>query len=172
MATVDSGGSRAYCLFAFGAKRLAVGVDAVEGFTEPARLVRLPLCPRIVAGVCTYRGGLLPVIEPAAGATGRPSVLILRTGHGLLGLLISRGETAVVEAGDILGSEEGESPLPGGLVAAGAVERGGIACPVLDLDRTWAAVRRLISGGHDAGRSTGIATAGGEPGASGEGQIP
>ncbi len=171
----DTGGPRAYCLFPFRARSLAVGVDAVEALVEADRLVRLPLCPGPVSGLCTYRGGLLPIIQPADDPEGwdegpgarRPAVLVLRTGRGLLGLLIGRGDITVVEdcraddVGDLTVVEGGESLLPEGLVAAGSIVRDGTSYPLIEPHRTWTAVRELIARGYHDGRGPGAPAAGG-----------
>jgi hypothetical protein len=156
----------AYCLFHCGVGYLAVDVNSVEVVVEVHRLVRLPLCPRPVSALGIYRGGVLPIVEPiddssrvgAASAGQQPSVLVLRTGHGPLGLLIDRGSLAVVEdcrvaASGAVGAERGEaSALPGGLVAAGSIERDGSPHAILDVGRTWAALRGLVESGYGAYR--------------------
>src|SRR5262245_15210354 len=98
MESVETPGTGAYCLFPYRSSVLAVGLAAVETLIEAARLVRLPLCPPPLSNLCPYRGGFLPVARladdrevsaagPGAGGR-RPAVLVLRTGHGPLGLLI------------------------------------------------------------------------------------
>lgn len=169
MRTDEPRGAKGYCLFPCGAGSLAVGVDAVEAVMEADRLVRLPLCPRPVFALCIYRGSILPIVGPVGDSKGwdgarggrLPAVLVLRTGHGHLGLLIDRGALAVVEDCQVSGGDRRENaggeawPLPEGLVAAGSIERDGLPHPVLDVDRTWKAMRSLIESGYDAGRGNG-----------------
>lgn len=155
--------SRAYCLFPCRSRLLAVAVDAVEGILEAARLVRFPLCPWPVAGLCTYRGRILPVVRPADDCEGwaggrpglRPTVLVLRTGHGHLGLLIDRDGIRIVADAEVdggAGPVGGRAPLPPeGLVVAGTIDREGKSHAVIDPDRTWSALRSVIEGGYGAG---------------------
>lgn len=169
MRAVETRGPMAYCLFTCAAGRLAVGVDAVEAVVEADRLVRLPLCPPPVSALSIYRGGILPIAGPIDDPQGRdaaprgrlPAVLVLRTSHGPLGLLIDRRALAVVEDGQLVGpagheaGRAGESPLPGGLVAGGSIELEGRPHPVLDVDRTWTSMRGMIEAGYGAGREDG-----------------
>lgn len=139
-------------------------VDAVEGILEAARIVRLPLCPRPVAGLCTYRGRILPVVRPAddcegwaAGHPGRrATVLVLRTGQGLLGLLIDRDGIRIVADCEVDGGRgpDGEARASEGLVVAGSIERDGKSHAVIDPDRTWSDLRSTIERGY--GQSVGI----------------
>jgi chemotaxis signal transduction protein len=158
MTTDTSRTMSAYCLFSCRARRLAVGVDAVEAVMEAGRVVRLPLAPRPVAGLCLYRGAILPVVDPADGPAGpdadregcHPAVLVLRAGRGPLGLLTDRGALAIVETPRH--AADGAGPLPEGLVAAGAIERDGRTYAVLDIDRSWKALRDGIEVVYGAGR--------------------
>jgi len=141
---------------------LAVRVDDVDAFLEADRFVRIPLAPRPVAGLCTYRGGVLPILDPADDREGSGAgtfvVLSLRTRRGLLGLLVSRGEVVIVADGQGMGTgpdpaaEAGGAPLPQGLVAAGVIERDGETFPVIDPEGTWSRVREMIVDGYTSGR--------------------
>ena len=170
MESRDPETTRSYCLFPSGARLMAVDVESVEAIMQAARLVRLPLCPHPVLGLCTYRGGLLPIIGTADGPVAQDkesgirnsAVLILRTGGGPLGLRVDRSKIAVVEGcgaeGD--GRIQETSPPPGILVAAGSIVWDGMSYPLLDPDRTWRAVRDRIERGYDAGRGIGMSGSG------------
>lgn len=167
--TDESQGMKGYCIFPCREGSLAVSVDAVEAVTEASRIVRLPLCPGAVLALGIYRGSILPIVRPFESSrgwdtapTGRlPAVLVLRTRRGYLGLLIDRGSLAVVEACQISGMggpaavHEQVSHLPEGLVAAGAIERDGTSHAVLDVDRTWTAMRCMIASGIEGSRREG-----------------
>lgn len=161
MTTPDAGATRAYCLFPYQSRWLAVGVDAVEAVLEAPRLVRLPLCPRPPTSMCSHRGGILPVVEPTIEGEGpvvastgrRPAVLVLRTARGPIGLLIDRAGVAVVEDGPTAGAA-GAATLPEGLVAAGTIDRDGRSHAILDPDRTWMALRDLIDRGYGGDRGS------------------
>ncbi|QDV35814.1 chemotaxis protein CheW [Tautonia plasticadhaerens] len=142
--------SRAYCLFLSESRPLGVPLDAVAEVMEAGRLVRLPLCPGQVVGLCTYRGKIVPVVRPGDEGGGPPgggegggrAVLILRTGRGLWGLSIDRGGVSVEVAGE---GPAGEGPPIGrGFVASGSVGRRGTSHAVLDPDRSWRGVKTEI----------------------------
>jgi hypothetical protein len=161
MRPAEGEGTRTYCLFPYRSSLLAVRVEAVETVVEAARLVRLPLCPAPVLALCIYRNGLVPIHRPAGAGADWPAespdrrraVLVLRTPHGPLGLLIRRGEVAFVADGRAGGADDcGEpSPIAAGVVVAGALEHEGKAYAVLDPGRTWKAVREAIERGYGSG---------------------
>lgn len=142
--------SRAYCLFLSESKALGVHLDVVAEVMEAGRLVWLPLCPRQVVGLCTYRGKIVPVVRPggegggpSSGGAGRErAVLILRAGHGLWGLSIDRGGVSVEVARE--GPVGAEPPIGRGFVASGSVGRGGVSHAILDHDRTWRGLKTEI----------------------------
>jgi chemotaxis signal transduction protein len=159
--------STAFCLFPCKSRPLAVSLDVVAGVMETGRLVQLPLCPHPVVGLCTYRGAFIPVVLPAletdgrrsAGSDRESSVLVLRTGHGDLGLLIDREGISIANDCDVspqgaLGSQRREdSALPTGFVIVGTVARNGKVHSVLDPERTWQGLRSVID--HWYGTSVG-----------------
>src|SRR5262245_8745680 len=133
MEPADTREATTYCLFPCRSRLLAVRIAAVEALMEAVRVVRLPLCPRPASALCAYRGGFLPIVRLTDDGEGwvavpedrRSAVLVLRTEHGPLGLLIDRGDIAVAEncradrEGDSSVREVEASPLPEGLVVAG-----------------------------------------------------
>lgn len=165
METIDVRRPIAYCLFPSQSRFLAVSVDAIEGIIETARLVRLPLCPPPVSALCSYRGGVLPVVcladecedRIAERRGSRPTVLVLRTEHGNLGLLIDREDIAIVEdyqvhgTGNLAGDGGEALPLPKGLIGVGSIERHGNSHAIIDPNRTWMALRSVIEQGYQAG---------------------
>jgi chemotaxis signal transduction protein len=146
--------SRAFCLFQSESRPLGVVLDVVAEVMEAGRLVWLPLCPRQVVGLCTYRSKIVPVIRPGApdrppaiglGGGGRErAVMILRTGNGLWGLSIDRGGVTVEVARESPAGGGGQGALARGFVASGTVDREGRSHAILDHDRTWRALKTEI----------------------------
>jgi purine-binding chemotaxis protein CheW len=147
--TIDANAAQAWFLVRIDARPYAVALHAVAEIVESERLVRLPLGPPRVLGLCTYRRDLVPVIsfdEPSADATvaeaGRPVVLILRGEHGTWGLKIDRGGTLVAEGP--LEDCGTASASPGGAVVIGMITRGASAHAVIDAEGTWWNARDAI----------------------------
>lgn len=158
---------RSYCLFTSGPHALGVAVGSVVEVIPRERLVRLPLCPRQVAGLCAYRGGFLPVVgletagdRAEVGDDQGRAVLILWTESGSMGLLIDRRGVSVEDG--VAGLDGAESTDLGGLEFAGTIARGGRRYRVLDPERTWQALRdRVEKWYRDAlgpGRPGGVGT--------------
>jgi chemotaxis signal transduction protein len=146
--------SRAFCLFQSESRPLGVVLEVVAEVMEAGRLVWLPLCPRQVVGLCTYRSKIVPVIRPSdpdrppaygLGGDGRErAVMILRTGNGLWGLSIDRGGVSVEVARESPADGGGTMALARGIVASGTVDREGMSHTILDHDRTWRALKTEI----------------------------
>lgn len=176
METAVAPGSTSHCLFACRSLALAVPVEAVEAIVEAARLVRLPLSPWPLAGLCPHRGRFIPVVRPTDDPASRAysaggsahTVLVLRTSHGELGLLIDRAgiaiEAGVETAPDASGGPGGPPGSPtlrGGFVAVGRIEREGRSHAVLDPDASWAGLRSMIERWY--GTCLGVDSAAGQP---------
>ncbi len=154
MEKTDGQLSNAYCLLPGASRPLAVSLEAVVGFMEPGRVVRLPLCPKPVVGLCANRGGFMPVLRPIDCADGdertsdEPSrdetILVLRTPRGDLGLLIHREGVSIAENCVVRATEP--MTLSIGFIASGSIERDGATLAVIDPARTWQGLRTLLDG--------------------------
>lgn len=142
---------RAFCLFLGGSRPLGVGLEIVAEVVESSRLVRVPLCPRPVLGLLTYRGKVVPIL--GLGSTDRDghsadpagpghAFLVLKTRHGLWGLAIDRPGVQV-EASSEPKPFDGNPP-PGGFVVNGAVDHDGKTHAILDHDQSWRGVRSEV----------------------------
>ncbi|WP_169977383.1 chemotaxis protein CheW [Tautonia rosea] len=146
----DPSSSRALCLFSIASRPLGVDLETVVEVVASGRLVQLPLCPRQVLGLWTYRGKIVPILGLGAqqrNQTGgenetRRAFLILRTHQGLWGLTIDR-EGVQVEVTEPLQSAD-RAELPGGFMTAGEIESGGVTYAILDLERSWRGVKSEI----------------------------
>ncbi|RUL82003.1 chemotaxis protein CheW [Tautonia sociabilis] len=147
---IGGGPPRAYCLFSCESRPMGVPLEAVAEVMEPGRLVRLPLCPKPVRGLCTCRGKIVPVIG-ASRPAGEPipppgdrsgALLMLRSANGPWGLAIDRAGVTVEVAPE--SPAAGELAPPGGFVVSGTVQRGGIPHAILDIDRTWKGLKAEI----------------------------
>ena len=142
--------SRALCLFSSDSRPLAVDLERVVEVVASGRLVQLPLCPRQVLGLWTYRGKIVPILglgaPKRAQAVGdhetRRAFLILKTHQGLWGFAIDR-EGVHVEVTRPLRSAD-HIELPGGFLVAGEIESGGVNHAILDLERSWRGVKSEI----------------------------
>jgi purine-binding chemotaxis protein CheW len=147
--TPEVNAAPAWCLVRIGAQPFAVALPAVAEVVEAEELVRLPLCPPRILGLCTYRRDLIPVVgllETSATTTGRgegrPLVLLLRSEHGTWGIEIDRGGTVVAE-GRL--DERNASPLDsGGTVFIGSITRGESVSAVIDHEATWRNIRKQV----------------------------
>jgi hypothetical protein len=154
--TLEPAAGSVYCLLANSAPPLAVALDAVVGFMDATRIVRLPLCPPSVVGLCSYRGGFIPAIRVAESIGGREqtspepardaAVLVLRTPHGELGLIIHREGVSIAEDCAIRTREARR--LPTGFVTGGSLEQNGTSFSVLDTALTWRALRETLDDWH------------------------
>jgi len=129
-----------------GSMSVALPTDEVERVVLPGELMRVPLSPRMLAGIAIFSGEPAPVVDLAA--------LV-----GVTGLRSAGGETAILCRG-----EEGPVALLGGRVrfvgrlrratddvkcvaARGAVEWRGSAVPLIEPDNVLAALRADLGGG-------------------------
>ncbi|MEW4569349.1 chemotaxis protein CheW [Tautonia sp. JC769] len=142
--------SRTLCLFSSSFRPLAVDLESVVEVVSSGPLVPLPLCPRQVLGLWTYRGKIVPILGLAAQdrvvAAGdheaKRAFLILKTHQSLWGFAIDR-EGVRIEAGCSPRSAD-LAELPGGFLASGEIEGGGIPHAILDLERSWRGVKSEI----------------------------
>jgi CheW-like domain len=150
--------SNAYCLLPGRSRSLAVSLDAVVGLVEAGRIIRLPLCPTPVVGLCMSRGGFMPVLRPiecadaddrrALEADRAETILVLRTPRGDIGLLIRREGVSIAENCVVRTTEP--RTLPMGFIASGSIERDGATLAVIDPARSWQGVRTLLDGWYAA----------------------
>jgi hypothetical protein len=125
---------RSWCLFSSRGRPWAVDLDAVVEVVEASSLVRVPMGPPQLVGLCAFRREVVPVVDPLAAADpdGRlgSTVLMLRTDRGPWGLRIDREGVAVAEAacaGD-----------------ARSITRGETVHTILDPERAWHDVREAV----------------------------
>lgn len=132
----DSATSGHLCLFTCGTRRFALPVAALEGMIEPGPLVRLPLAPARVLGLCSHRRQVLPVFRfDEEGAAGGPlAVLLVRTDQGNWGIRADRQGVALIDGRVVSGGVEG----PG---ATGTVLHEGRTHTYIDPERAWQALR-------------------------------
>lgn len=143
--------SRAFCLFFGGSRPLGVGLEIVAEVVESSRLVRVPLCPRPVLGLLTYRGKVVPILglgpadqdrHRADPGDDEQAFLVLRTGQGLWGLAIDRPGVQVEASSDPKPFDG--PPPPGGFVVTAAVDHNGVSHAILDHDQTWRGIRSEV----------------------------
>ncbi len=153
MTNNDPRASRAWCMFRIGTRAYAIGLEAVAEIIEAGGLVRLPLSPPCVLGLCTFRRDVVPVVrlveEPAdapGGDDARQTILILRTEQGTWGVKIERGGTVVVESP--LDDSVALTAEPAGLAFLGAIRREGVTYPAIDPERTWRRLREAVERGY------------------------
>lgn len=128
------------CLFTCGPKRFALPVAALGGVIETGDLVRMPLAPARVVGLCSHRRQALPVFQLEGSTpvcTASSAVLLVRSDQGTWGLRADREGVAVIESHVVPGSAEG----PG---ACGTVLHEGRTYTVLDPELAWRDLRAEI----------------------------
>ncbi|WP_152049630.1 chemotaxis protein CheW [Tautonia marina] len=142
--------SHALCLFSSDSRPLAVDLERVVEIVAAGRLIPLPLCPRQVLGLSTYRGKIVPIlglgVRNRAHSAGeyetRRAFLILKSHQSLWGLAIDREGVRVEVAGSLRSADWVE--LPGGFQTAGVIEAGGVSHAILELERSWLGVKSEI----------------------------
>lgn len=143
--------THAWCLFRSMSQAFAVPLDYVAEVVAVDQLLRLPLSPAEVIGLCTIRREVVPVVglwDRAAGQT-EPAgtvnaVLVLRAEHGLWGIGINREGITVME-----GSPDSIEPSARGsniAGAAGTIRRGDLPHTIIHPERAWATLRTSIEG--------------------------
>lgn len=142
--------SHALCLFSSDSRPLAVELERVVEVIAAGRLIPLPLCPRQVLGLWTYRGKIVPILglgarnraQSAGDHETRRAFLILKSHQSLWGLAIDRDGVRVEVTGPLRSADGIE--LPGGFQAAGEIEAGGVSHAILDPERSWRGVKSEI----------------------------
>jgi CheW-like domain len=148
--TPETRRSHAWCLFWSLSRPYAVRLDCVSEVVSVDRLVRLPLGPPELMGLCTIRRDVIPVVglvdgRPAAVASvaGTTAVLILQAGQGTWGIGISREGIAVVdesaEGGDDVRIEPAD--LPG---RESGIHKGDTFYAVIHPELAWSSVRTAV----------------------------
>jgi chemotaxis signal transduction protein len=142
--------TEAWCLFRSFQQPYAIPLECVSEVVSVESLVRLPLGPPELLGLCTIRRDVIPVVglidgRPAeAGAHQNPSaVLVIRAERETWGIGISR-EGIIVDDQQL---GEDESAMAAGLgprVQAESVRRGETSYTVIDPEALWRSVRGLV----------------------------
>ena len=143
----------AWCLFESSSRHWAVPLESVAEIIAVDRLVRMPLCPPDLLGLCTVRREAIPVFWPvhdeASPGHLTPShvVLILRVAQGLWGMPIIREGTIVLEdePGIVPTSPDPSAARPSDSPDdSSAILRGKVRYKILDPETAWHEARRSI----------------------------
>jgi chemotaxis signal transduction protein len=151
-----------FCLFHADAGPMAISVDHVAEVLETETLIRMAWSPPQVAGMCSYRHEVVPVVklrlvDDAGGADGSGSearpvvqndrlarcvVLILKTEQGAWGVGVESAKTVMSRE-----VPEWHSPRISatGLVLTGTIRRGETRYEIVDGEATWLGLRSAIS---------------------------
>lgn len=149
----------AHCLFHCGGTPLAIRLDSVAEVLEVDRIVRLPLAPPEILGLCILRREVIPVVAlrgPKSEVSPRLSssalVLILRGDRGAWALKIDPTGT-VVATEDVI-HHQIDSLTCSILVLRGLLSREGTEYSVIDHDATWRHLKDRIDSAYsrDNGR--------------------
>ncbi len=122
-------------LFRVGATTYAVDVAAAHEIIPLRRITRLPGAPAHVRGLINVRGTIVTVLdlgarlEPSRAPLADGSILLVRRGHRLVGLLVE--EVSDVRTLDLADVHTAESS---GSVVRGVADVDGAPVVVLDLD--------------------------------------
>jgi hypothetical protein len=148
--TVETRRSHAWCLFRSRSQPYAVRLESVSEVVSVDRLVRLPLGPPELMGLCTIRRDIIPVVGLVDG---RPApvhpkmipntVLILQAGQGIWGIGISREGIAIVDET----KDEGDDASAGttDLTDSGSgIRVGDTVFAVINPEQAWSSVRTTI----------------------------
>ncbi len=148
----------AWCLFESASRLWAIPLENVAEIIAVDRLVRMPLCPPDLLGLCTLRREAIPVFWPvhdgsSAGVLS-PShvVLILRVAQGLWGIPVLREGTVVHEDDQPLGPANATGP-EGSEADGDAIVRGKLTYRILDPEAAWHEARRSIERWYGRGVS-------------------
>ncbi len=141
-----------WCLFQSGSSAYAVRLETVAEVVEVERLVRVPLAPPKIVGLCTLRRDVIPVVELGDSAN-EPSadhfrtktiILLLRTTRGIWGVRVNAEGTMVTEENmDEFATEENSPARPKG-TRLKTLRRGTVVYNVIDPETTWQDVRRSV----------------------------
>jgi len=140
----------AWCLFRSQSRALAVPLERVCEIVAVDRLVRVPLSPPELLGLCTVRREVIPVLrldaEPSQGngQGARPTaVLVLRTDQrGPWGIAINRDGITVLD--ESVGEEDGSLLDPQSPTPPDVIRRGDDVYTVVHPEKTWASVRAAV----------------------------
>lgn len=113
-------------IFRVGASLLALHIDAIREVTpRPAVLARFPCRRDDVIGALQLRGSVIPIMDLARplglGASDGQVILVLRTGGGVIGILIDEICGVIPLDARRLSPLQGEAGSSGGLVHAGFI---------------------------------------------------
>ena len=143
---------RPWCLFQSGTSAYAVRLETVAEVVEVERLVRVPLAPPRIVGLCTLRRDVIPVVELGESAL-EPSadlfctktiVLMLRTTRGIWGVRVNAEGTMVTEENmDEFAASENPPGQPTGTRLA-TLRNGTVLYNVIDPETTWHDVRGSV----------------------------
>jgi chemotaxis signal transduction protein len=150
ISTADSRRSHAWCLFRSLSQPYAMRLDCVTEVVSVDRLVRLPLGPPELIGLCTIRRDVIPVIGLVDGrpgavefTAGTSAVLIVQAGQGTWGIGVNReGISVVDESAD--GSDEPSAEPEEVSARASSVRKGDIVYTVIHPELAWSSVRMAV----------------------------
>lgn len=149
MVAVNPTQTQAWCLFRSMSQSFAVPLDYVAEVVSVDQLLRLPLSPAEVIGLCTIRREVIPVVrlldrenDPREPADLINAVLVLQAEQGLWGIGINREGIAVVEG--FPGFIEPSARCENIAGAAGTIRRGDLLHTVINPVRAWATLRASI----------------------------
>jgi chemotaxis signal transduction protein len=147
---VDARRSHAWCLFRSLSQPYAVRLESVLEVVSVDRLVRFPLGPPELMGLCTIRRDVIPVIglvdgrpAPVDAASGTTAVLILQAGQGTWGVGINREGIAVVDQSADTSAEPGAESAELEEGVAG-IRKGDTIYTVIHTEQAWASVRTTV----------------------------
>lgn len=147
--STERNGPRAWFLFRCLDQPYAVRLESVSEIIPADRLIRLPLAPPELVGLCAIRRDIIPVValpggpsRPASSLDATSAVLVLHAEQGVWGIGISREGVAVVEAEpqeDRLAPAPGHPEMPHRTIC-----RCGSVYSVIHPERAWAGVRASV----------------------------
>ena len=152
-AVIASPSGEALCLFQCSGHPLAIRLESVAEVLEVNRIVRLPLAPAEILGLCILRREVIPVVairrperERSMRASTSALVLILRGDRGAWALKID-------PTGTIVATEQTVAPpldmdVGSSLVQRGTLSRHGMNYAVIDHDATWRSLKERIEGAY------------------------
>ncbi|HEV3164937.1 MAG TPA: chemotaxis protein CheW [Isosphaeraceae bacterium] len=141
---------KAWCLFRSQSRALAVSLERVCEIVAIDRLVRVPLSPPELLGLCTVRREVIPVLrmdsEPSQGNAQTQrlnAVLVLRTSHQRSwGIAINRDGITVHD--ETVKEEDGKELEPETTIPPDVIRRGEDIYTVVHPENTWNGVRAAV----------------------------